>query len=268
MTPPLDDSTVLITGASAGIGREIARLLGPRAQHVILVARRVDRLAALSDELDRGDYGPTVHVMPCDLSDADAVDGLAMDVLDTVGDVDVLVNNAGFGHQSAYVDAERQAIRDMIQVNVAAVMQLTRHFLPAMIKKGRGGILNIGSGAGFVPLPRAAVYSGTKHFVHGFTESLRLDVLNTGVVVTEVCPGPVKTEFHDVAGADDPTEDEQFGALTISARQCAEESVAGFTAGEEIVFPGAAYRAVMAAQSLLPRPIQRWLFRRLRNSMT
>ncbi|MBA3555857.1 MAG: SDR family NAD(P)-dependent oxidoreductase, partial [Gemmatimonadales bacterium] len=124
----------------------------------------------------------------------------------------------------------------------------------------RGGILNIGSGAGLALMPAAAAYVGTKHFLHGFTEVLRLDLTGTGVVVTEVCPGPVETEFDRVAGIGEgggglPT------ALKVTAEQCAREAIAGFEKGKAMVFPGAAYKVLMAAQSVIPRPLQRMAMR-------
>jgi hypothetical protein len=255
--PRIDNQTVLVTGASAGIGREIARYVAHRAGHVLLVARRTERLNALRDELT-AQHDVEVTVAAVDLSEWDAT----AEFVQSLPEVDVLVNNAGFGHNAPLPAADLPTLRQMVQVNVIALTQLTHQLLPPMIERGTGGVLNIGSGAGFVSMPGAATYSGTKHYVHGFSEALRQELAGTGVTVTEVCPGPVRTEFSEVAqteDADGNPEGDALGSLQISAAQCARESIDGFENGTEIVFPGNAYRGVMTVQGLLPRPLQRWL---------
>jgi short-subunit dehydrogenase len=260
MHPPIDGGTILITGASAGIGRELARQFAPRARALVLVARRSARLELLQDEL-RADYPTlTVHVAPCDLSDSAAIDAMLAEVTRQVDPVDILINNAGIGDQALYEQADWSRIERMIRVNVIAIALLTRRLVPGMVMRHRGGILNISSGAGVALLPGEATYVGTKHFVTGFTETLRAELAETGVVVTQVLPGPVETEFEEAAGitrlAAGPPE-----FLRISSATCAREAIAGFERGQAMVFPGRVYRVTMMLQAIAPRFVQRMLAR-------
>jgi uncharacterized protein len=256
MRPPIDSGTILITGASSGIGREIARQLARRARTLVLVARRVERLKALRDELHA--HNPTLGVVVerCDLSNPDEVDALLERLEKHLVHVDVLVNDAGLGDYGLYEQESWGRIHQMLQVNVTAPVLLTHRLLRRMLERKRGGILNIGSGSGRVFFPGSAVYNGTKHFLDGFTESLRLELLETGVVVTLVAPGPVDTEFSEVAGAE-----ERAGStpswLRISAARCAREALRGFERAAPLVYPGLAYRWLMRLVSLMPRPLMR-----------
>jgi short-subunit dehydrogenase len=254
MRPPIDSGTILITGASSGIGREIARQLARRARTLVLVARREERLEALRDELHA--HNPTLGVMVerCDLSHPDEVDTLLDSLYRHLVRVDVLVNNAGLGDYGLYEQESWSRIQQMLQVNVTAPVLLTHRLLRRMLERGRGGILNIGSGGGRMFVPGMSVYAGTKHFLDGFTESLRLELIGTGVVVTLVAPGPVETEFGEVAG-------EEVGMrpswMSISAAQCAREALEGFERAAPLVYPGLAYRWMMRLASLVPRPLMR-----------
>src|SRR5699024_9188703 len=134
--------------------------------------------------------------------------------------------------------------------------------VPSMVERGRGGILNVGSGAGLALMPAAAAYVGTKHFIHGLSEGLRLDLTDTGVVVTEICPGPVETEFDERAGIDSESGGGLPPALKITAKQCAREAITGFEKGKALVFPGKAYKALMMTHSLIPRSLERWAMRK------
>jgi short-subunit dehydrogenase len=262
MHPPIDGGVILITGASAGIGRELARQLASRARVLVLVARRSERLQSLRSELLAAHPGLTVRVTPCDLSDPVAVDAMLAEVAREVGPIDVLINNAGVGDQALYDQADWSRIHRLIQVNVVAVALLTQRLVGPMVARGRGGVLNLNSGAGVAFVPGAAAYVGSKHFITGFTETLRTELADTGVVVTQVLPGPVATEFHEAAGmtglAGGPSQ-----PLRISAEQCAREAIAGFERGQAMVFPGSAYRAAMLLQGLVPRAVQRFLARKL-----
>lgn len=262
MKPPIDNSAILVTGASSGIGAELARQLGLRARRLILTARRTEQLEALRKKILGKTPQVDVHVEPCDLADTGATADWASDVADRLGPIDVLVNNAGFGDRAPYDLADWEKVHRMIKVNVVAPALLTHQFIGPMVERGRGGVLNISSGAGLALMPAAASYVGTKHFLHGFTEVLRLDLTETGIVVTEVCPGPVETEFDEQAGIDSETGGGLPPAMKITAEQCAREAIAGFEKGEALVFPGRAYKVLMAAQSILPRPLQRWAMRK------
>ena len=253
--PPLDGATVLITGASSGIGLELARELAPRARVLVLVARRAERLERLKDELSAKHPGLVVRAEPCDLSDPDAVDVLSRRLLEDFGAVDVLVNNAGAGVQGLYEESDWERVYAVIRLNVVALALLTRRFTPAMVARRRGGILNINSVAGVAIMPGMAAYGGAKHFVTGFTETLRAELAGTGVVVSQALPGPVETGFDEAANIGPP------GALDrlfrISAGRCARDVVRGFERGKPIIFPGSAYKAVMILQGALPRALQR-----------
>jgi uncharacterized protein len=171
--------------------------------------------------------------------------------------VDVLVNNAGVGDQALADQADWARVRTVLRTNVLAVAQLTTALVPAMVERGRGGVLNMGSGAGLTVMPAAAAYSASKHFMDGFSEALRADLTGTGVVVTQVCPGPVDSEFDQLAGSAGGMTGGPPQFLRISAAQCAREALAGFDRGVPLVFPGRAYRIAMRALPLLPRQLAR-----------
>jgi uncharacterized protein len=261
MRPPIDHSTVLLTGASAGIGRELARLLAPRVNTLVLVARRRDRLEALRAELQSANPRLNVYLAPYDLADPAAVEALLVDVAQAVDPIDILINNAGVGDQALYDQADWGRIQRMIAINTVAVARLTHGLVPAMVARHRGGILTISSGAGIALVPGAAAYTGTKHFVTGLMETLYAELADTGVVVTQVCPGPVDTEFDAAAGitgmAGGPPQ-----AVRISAEQCAREALRGFERGQPLVFPGLAYGAMMLLLGLVPRVVRRQVARR------
>jgi hypothetical protein len=257
MRPPIDSGTILITGASSGIGRELALQLARRARTLVLVARRLERLEALREELLM--LNPTLGVVveQCDLANPDSVDALLESLRENLVRVDVLVNNAGLGDYSLYEQESWSRIQQMLQVNVMAPVLLTHRLLRHMVERKRGGILNISSGGGArVFLPGMAVYTGTKRFVDGFTESLRLEVLGSGVVVTQVAPGPVETEFSEVAGTEE-LEGQAPSWMRISAARCAREALEGFENAQALVYPGFAYRWMMRLSSLVPRPVMR-----------
>ncbi|QRK14072.1 SDR family oxidoreductase [Archangium violaceum] len=247
---------MLITGASSGIGRELARQLARRARTLVLVARREERLEALRDELLERNPTLGVLVERCDLAHPDDVDSLLDSLSRHLVRVDVLVNNAGLGDYSLYEQESWSRIHQMVQVNVTAPLLLTHRLLRHMVERKRGGILNISSGGARTFVPGLAVYAATKHFLDGFTESLRLELLGTGVVVTQVAPGPVDTEFSEAAG----TRERVGGApawMRISAAQCAREAIEGFDRSEPLVHPGFIYRWMMRLSSLLPRGVLR-----------
>jgi hypothetical protein len=255
--PPIDGGTVLITGASAGIGRELAMLLAPRAKALILLARRVARLEELRTSLLARHPELQVLTLPVDLSDENNVDRVLTEAGEQAGAVDVLVNNAGVGDQALADQSDWTRVRNVLHTNVLAVAQLTTALVPAMVERGRGGVLNLGSGAGLTVMPAAAAYSASKHFMDGFSEALRADLAGTGVVVTQVCPGPVDSEFDRIARSAGGMTGGPPQFLRISAAQCAREALAGFDRGVPLVFPGRAYRIMMRALPLLPRELSR-----------
>ncbi len=253
MKPPLDGS-VLVTGASAGIGEALARQLAPRARRLWLVARREQRLRALAEELRAVRAGLTVEVVPCDLADRQARDEL-LETLEDAGSVDVLINNAGFGDQSLLDRARWDKLQRMVEVNISALTHLSHGLLPGMLARGRGGILNVSSGYGMVSMPGVAVYAASKHYVTGLTECLRAELAGRGVVVSQVCPGPVMTEFHELTENTTGMRPPRF--VAISAEQCAREALRGFARGRAQVVPGFAIRNLVRLHAITPR----WLWR-------
>src|SRR6478672_8264971 len=194
LPPPSADSTCLVTGASSGIGTEIARELSRRGYGVTLVARREERLRELAAEL--GD-GAAYEV--CDVTDADARKALAECLAVRGLEVSVLVNNAGFSTSGPFVQSDRGRELDMVRTNIEAVVDFCSLLVPGMAERGRGAVLNVASTASFQPIPMQSGYAATKAFVLSFTESLHAELAGSGVNVTALCPGPVKTEFVDVA---------------------------------------------------------------------
>lgn len=251
MKPTLQGNVALVTGASSGIGQAIAVELAPLVGELILVARRGDRLEALAGELRGKHPALKVRVEPCDLSDAAAVDAL----VGRVGRVDLLVNNAGLGDLGLFDRADWPKIDRMLRVNVNALTHLTRLLVDGMIARKQGAILNISSSFGLAWLPGAAAYAATKQYVTAFSEALRLELLSAGVVVTQICPGPVATEFEDVAG--NPTGQSVPKWIEISAEQCARESVAALIKGKALVVPGLVMKLMMAFVGFVPRWLQR-----------
>jgi hypothetical protein len=242
---------VLITGASSGIGRELALEFGARSDRLVLVARRLDRLEQLQEELLGRYPGLKVVALAADLSDEHEIERLLAKVSEQAGAVDVLVNNAGLGDSVLFDRSEWARTRQLLRTNMFAVAQLTSALVPAMVERRRGGVLNIGSGAGLTVVPNAATYVGSKHFVAGFSEALRADLSGTGVTVTQVCPGPVESQFDQVAGSPGG----MIGTphlFRITAAQCARETLAGFERGDACVFPGRAYRFLMRMMPLFP----------------
>src|SRR4051794_22264396 len=248
LPPPSPDSTCLVTGASSGIGADLARALSSRGHGVTLVARREDRLRELAAEL--GD-GADVHA--CDVTDPVARKGLA-DALEARGtQVSVLVNNAGFGTSGPFVKAERERELDMVRTNIEAVVDFCAMWVPQMAARGGGAVLNVASTASFQPLPMQAGYAATKAFVLSFTESLHTELAGTGVAVTALCPGPVKTEFADVAEI--PGAEALPGVFWASAEQVAKAGVKGLERGKRVVIPGPLNRAGAIGGQHAPRSL-------------
>jgi len=251
----IDGGTVLVTGASSGIGMQIARLVARRAKALVLVARRLERLEELKRTLAAEHPALRVEVVRCDLADRAAVAGLAGEVRGRGLEVDVLVNNAGVGMMGVFDRADPAKTAFMIDLNVTSLTLLTLAFLPGMVERRRGGVMNISSGFGLGVMPLFAAYCGTKHFVTGFTEGLRADLAGTGVVAMQVCPGPVATEFEETMG--NFTGAKVPGFVEISAEACARAAVSGFDHDRAIVVPGVAIKLVMWLNAVSPRFMRR-----------
>jgi uncharacterized protein len=251
----LTGKTALITGASAGIGREIARVLAREVGTLIVVARRADRLAELSAELTAAHPSLRVMVRAVDLLDR-AATGAMLDAIERDGvAVDVLVNNAGFGDYGLFERRGWTKIEQMLELNVVSATFLLHRLLPPMVGRGFGAILNVGSTAGMFPSPALAAYSASKAYVNLLSEALHAELSGTGVSVTVLAPGPVPTEFQEIAGT--KGKNPMPKAFQIEAAQCAEEAVRALKAGEGRHIPGAAMRAAMVSVEALPKVVVR-----------
>jgi short-subunit dehydrogenase len=245
LPPPSADSTCVVTGASSGIGSEIARELSRRGYGVTLVARREDRLRELAAEL-----GKRAEVHACDVTDPAAREALADSL---TARVDVLVNNAGFSTIGPFAQTDRDRELAMIRTNIEAVVDFCALFIPGMVERGAGAVLNLASTASFQPLPMQAGYAATKAFVLSFTESLHAELAGTGVTATALCPGPVKTEFVDVAGFQGV--DRMPDRFWSKAEDVAKAGIKGLDQGKRVVIPGALNRASALGGQHAPRSI-------------
>lgn len=259
----LDGCTVLITGASAGIGRELARQLASRARTLVLVARREPRLNELRDELLNRNPQLNVQTRAVDLSDKNQIEELIAWLEQNNISIDFLINNAGLGDYGPFATSDLERNDQIIQVNVAAVTLLTRHLLPEMLARKRGAILNVSSSASFLPIPDMAIYAASKAFVNSFTEALRAEAGGNGITVTALCPGPVHTEFGDVAKR--PGGDPERGPeLTyVSVEQVVRDALAAIEADKPLVIPGIIMKLGMFLVRITPMSILRlsWRFR-------
>jgi short-subunit dehydrogenase len=257
----LDDCNALITGASAGIGREFARQLAGCARSIILVARRDERLIELADQLQREHPMLLVHIRKVDLADLGQLQAF-LEWLDREKlQVDLLINNAGLGDSGLFAKSDPDRNREMTAVNVTALTLLTRHLLPQMIAKHRGSILNVSSSAGFLPIPGSAVYAATKAYVTSFSEALRAELRGTGVSVCALCPGPVVTEFQQVARREGVQPDIGPNFLLVTVEQVVRDALAALGADRPLVIPGFAMKLLMLLAQLMPMPILRWVAR-------
>ncbi len=245
--------TALVTGASMGIGAAFARALAARKYDLVVVARSQDKLNALSNTLTR-DYGVKVKVLVADLTVATA----AQEVFDAVNSedwqVDLLVNNAGFGDYAPFVTCDRAKQISMIQLNVLALTELTHLFLPSMIDRKSGSIINVASIAGLQSLPYLSVYAATKAFVVSFSESLWAEVKSSGVKVQALCPGSTESNFAVVAGMDKMMEGSTKEAPKIAtAESVVQESLEALEQNEPIVVTGIGNKFVSAIGRFVPR---------------
>ena len=257
----LDGCNALITGASAGIGREFARQLAGRARSMILVARRDERLIELADQLQREHPKLLVHIRKVDLANLGQLRTFLEQLDREKLEVDLLINNAGLGDSGPFAESDPDRNKEMTIVNVATLTLVTRHLLPPMIAKHRGAILNVSSSAGFLPIPLSAVYAATKAYVTSFSEALRAELYGTGVSVCALCPGPVVTEFQQVAKREgvQPNIGPQF--LVVTVEQVVHDALAAVETERPLVIPGFAMKMLMLLARLMPMPVLRWVAR-------
>jgi short-subunit dehydrogenase len=245
----------LVTGASGGIGLELARLFAGDGHDLVLVARGGERLASVARDFEDR-FAVQVRTIPRDLSNPIA----PLSVYDECGEVDFLVNNAGFGHRGAFAEEDPVLLSEMLQVNVAALTQLTRMFVPAMVERGSGRILNVASLAAYQPGPLMTVYAASKAYVLSFSEGIRQELAGTGVTVTALCPGPTRTAFAGRAGVARSGVNE---AAEMDAHEVARLGYAGMMAGRSVVVPGKVNRLGALGSRLVPRSLAAGIARRI-----
>ncbi len=257
----IDGCSALITGASAGIGREFARQLATRARTLVLVARREQRLNELRDELRNRNAQLNVHVRAVDLCRKSQIDDLIAWLDQNKIDIDFLINNAGLGDYGSFATSDPERDDRIIQVNIVALTLLIRRLLPQMIARRRGTILNVSSSAGFLPIPGMAAYAASKAYVNSFSEALRAELGGTGVTVTALCPGPVHTEFGDVAKrpGGEPERGPEF--VYVSIEKTARDTLAAVEADRPLVIPGFAMKLGMFLVRITPMSILRLAWR-------
>jgi short-subunit dehydrogenase len=244
-------SATLITGASAGIGAEFARLLAAEGETLIVTARRQDRLEALAEELRRA-HGVRVETIVADLALKESADLLAEKTRALGLEVTTLINNAGFGLTGAFADQPADRVIEMLALNIVALTRLTRIFLPEMRARQAGGIINVASIAAFLPGPYMSVYYASKAYVLSFSEAIAHELRGSGVVVTALCPGATKTEFQEVAGM---TDTPLLRRLSMSSREVARLGLAGHRAGKTVVITGVGNKLTPFAARLVPRRV-------------
>lgn len=242
-----------MTGASAGIGEAIARELAGRGHGVTLVARREERLLALAEELS-GRFGVRAEPIGTDLGSASARAELGRRIDELGLDVEILVNNAGFGGGGDFAGSDRDRLVAMVELNCAALLDLQAVHVPRMVERGRGAVINIASTAAFQPLPGTATYAATKAFVLSLSEAVHEELKGTGVTMTAVCPGPVKTEFTEAAGLSG-AEDQLPGVFWSSADSIAKAAVDAAESGKRAVVPGLINRAGALTGQHTPRMV-------------
>lgn len=245
--------TALVTGASAGLGVEFARQLAPHVSTLILTARRWDKLDALKKELEAKHAGLVVHHYAGDLSLADTPEALVRWTGEMGLKVDVLINNAGFGDYGPFESSDWTKVRNMISVNVMALTELTHRILPGMVERGSGTIINVASIAGLIAMPDFAVYAATKAYVCSFSDALCNELAGTGVTVTALCPGPVPTEFGDVAARPHSSRIFQPPAFfKVTPEKAVKDALCGATRGSARVIPGWVVKVPMLGMEVIP----------------
>lgn len=251
--------TVLITGASSGIGEALAGIFAEEGYDLILVARSADKLEALADQLAE-EHGTMVAVRPADLSQQGSSQALAHSLEREGQPVDVLVNNAGVLEHGAFVEMDPEYHQRMIQLNIAGLTDLLAYFLPAMLERGAGRVLNVASIAAFQPFPSLATYAATKAYVLSLSEALSEELRGSGVTVTTLCPGVTATNMMASAGA---VAESLPSMLVGDVEEVAREAYRACMKGKTIVVPG----SLNLAGTLAARSTPKWLVRRLTGLM-
>jgi hypothetical protein len=263
---PFPGKRALVTGASAGLGEEFAlQLAAMGATHLVLTARRADRLEDVKSRILAIHPADQVETISADLATQDGVTGLIAELGQRGFSPDILVNNAGFGDLGTFETSDPAKIEAMLAVNITALTRLTRWALPGMLAKKAGWICNVGSTAGLIPLPTFAVYAATKAYVNSFSEALRIELHGSGVRVIALCPGPVATEFGQVASRENSQRKFAPPAfLCVSKTDVVSQTLTALATGQGRIIPGLMVRFPM----LLAESTPRWILRLVFNLMT
>ena len=238
----------LVTGASAGLGIEFARQLSARSHRLVLAARRKERLDELAGKLGNA------RAVAIDLSEASSTERLMADVAAAGEEVEILVNNAGFGLIGRFAELDSARQRQMIDLNVGALTDLCRAVAPGMVQRKSGGILNVASTAAFQPGPKMAVYFATKAFVLSLSEALHEELRPYGIKVSCLCPGPTRTEFGEVAGFGGNA---LYDRVVMGAQEVVKAGLDGLEKNHAVVVPGVVNKVVAASTRFIPRPMAR-----------
>ncbi|MBT2255735.1 SDR family NAD(P)-dependent oxidoreductase [Priestia megaterium] len=241
--------TVFITGASGGIGKELANRFAKDGYNMVLVARSEGKLAELAKEY-REAYDVQVTVYAKDVSLPGVAEEIASDLKKKEITVDYLVNNAGFGLYGEFLETQLEQEMNMIDVNIKALTIMTKLFLPDMVKRRRGGVMNVASVGAFYPGPLMSVYFATKAYVLSFTEALENELSGTGVTVTALCPGPTATGF---TGRAELGSSKLYKSGVMEVGEVADEAYRDFLRGKTLIIPGAVHRFITSLPRLLPR---------------
>lgn len=252
--------TALVTGASAGIGSELARLFARHRHDVVLVARREERLTRIAEALQE-EYGVTAHVIAADLATTGGPRRLYEAVRERGIEIEYLVNNAGFGTFGPFVETDVNETMELVRLNIGALTELTALFLPPMVERHSGRVLNVASAAAFQPGPLMATYYASKAYVLHLSEALNEELEGKGVSVTALCPGPVRTEFQEVAGME--TSGLVLNKRLIDVERVAEEGYEAMMRGKSMVVPGLATKLLSFGVRFAPRRFVAKFVRRL-----
>jgi uncharacterized protein len=254
MQKEVSKSAALITGASGGIGLELARLFAADGHNVILVARTREKLERLATDL-QSQHAVHATVISVDLAEPSAPDEIFRITQEASIHVEFLVNNAGFGIRERFDQTNLKEVLEMIQVNVSALTHLSSLFLPEMLARAHGSILNVASTAAFQPGPWMAVYYATKAYVLSFSEALHNELRSSGIAVTALCPGPTPTGFQERAGSDDTKMMKSKLMARMDARMVAEKGYRGMLKNKRVVVPGFVNQLLAAGAHLGPRSL-------------
>lgn len=265
---PSPSSVALVTGASSGIGSAVARELAGRGHGLVLVARRKNLLDELAAELT-AEHGVRAEALTCDLAKAPSRERLPKRIALLGLDVEILVNNAGFATGGPFHESDPTRELEQVRVLVEAVVGLSSAFLPGMVERGRGAVLNVASTAGMQPLPYSAGYSAAKAYVLAFSQALHHELRGRGVTVTALAPGPVATDFWEIAGWEVSSGQSFEKAVPrqawVTAEQTAQAGVNGLASGHRVVVPGLPVRTAMLAARFVPHalklPTVEWMMR-------